>query len=219
MIDTSNVIEPHKNHPVFTSGVPIDASSAAIIMIHGRGATAQSIITLKDELNIDEISYIAPQASNNTWYPNRFIDPIESNEPGISSGLQMIDTIIAHVNSSGIPPEKIILLGFSQGACLALEYAARNPNNYAGVVGLSGGLIGPEGIRFNYQGKFSRSTAVFLGCSDSDFHIPVERVHETAEVFESMGAAVYKEIYENMGHTISKDEIEFIRKMISNKLL
>lgn len=215
MIDTSKIIEPHKNHPVFERGIPIDNAEAVMIMIHGRGATAESILILADEFAKDKFKYIAPQASNNTWYPYRFIDPVEVNEPDLTSALQMISTLIEHVEDKGIPESKIYLLGFSQGACLALEYAARNPGNYGGIIGLSGGLIGPPGTGFEYKGSFTKETKVFLGCSDTDFHIPVERVHESAEVFETMGAEVTKEIYENMGHTVNNDEIRQIKKIIN----
>lgn len=218
MINTSKVIEPHKDHPVFEDGAAIDSAKAAMIMTHGRGATASSILTLAKEFNLDGILYLAPQAYNNTWYPHRFIEPLEANEPDLTSALQMIDTLVKYLINNGIPENKIFLLGFSQGACLSLEYAARIPRNYAGIIGLSGGLIGPLGYSFNYNGTFTKETDVFLGCSDTDFHIPVERVHETAEVFKKMGAKVKKEIYENMGHTVSDEELDQVKSIISKKL-
>ncbi len=214
MIDTNGIIEPHKDHPVFESGATLMDAKAVMIMIHGRGATAASILELAEEFNNNDFAYLAPQANNTTWYPYRFIDPVEANEPNLSSALQMIDTLVKYLIDNEFPESKIVLLGFSQGACLALEYAARNPRNYGAVIGLSGGLIGPMGKEFSFDGSFSKETKVFLGCSDTDFHIPVERVHETAEVFRTMGAGVSKEIYESMGHTINDDEIERVSRIL-----
>ena len=214
MINTGSIIEPHRDRPVFESGCVIRDAKAAMIMIHGRGASAQSILSLAAEFKTDNVLYLAPQASNNTWYPYRFFDPVEANEPGITSGLQFIDLLLAYLTENGIPDNKIFLLGFSQGACLTLEYAARNPRNFAGVIGLSGGLIGPMGMKFDLSGNFTNQTEVFLGCSDSDFHIPLQRVNETADIFTKMGAKVIKEIYENMGHTVNEDEIEHIINLL-----
>ncbi|MBN1301252.1 MAG: dienelactone hydrolase family protein [Melioribacteraceae bacterium] len=215
MIDNINIIEPHKGHPIFEKGESLENAKCAMIMIHGRGATAQSILTLADDFKNNSIAYLAPQAAKNTWYPYRFIETMKKNEPDVSSGLQLIDFLVNKILDKGLTDDKIFLLGFSQGACLALEYAARNPRNYAGIIGLSGGLMGPIGKQFNYEGSFTENTKVFLGCSDTDFHIPLERVNETADVFKRMGAKVKKEIYKNMGHTINSDEIETVSSMLN----
>ena len=205
--------QPHQEQPVRTAGAPLESAQAAMILLHGRGATAEDILSLADELAVPGFAYLAPQAAGNTWYPNSFLAPITSNEPGISSGLAAIAAILAQVEAAGIPNERIILGGFSQGACLSLEFTARNARRYGGVVGLSGGLIGPDETPRNYKGTFD-GTPVFLGCSDVDAHIPKERVEESAAVFEGMGAAVTIRLYPNMGHLVNQDEIDFVKGML-----
>jgi predicted esterase len=212
-----NIQGPHRGQPVFYKGKKLEIADAVMIMIHGRGASAESILTLADEFGIGNVAYIAPQANMNTWYPYSFLSPIEMNEPGITSGLELIDSIVIDLLSKGFSTDRIFLLGFSQGACLSLEYVARNPAGFAGVVGLSGGLIGPSNTPRNYAGSFDNAE-IFLGCSDIDPHIPIERVKETEEVFNSMKANVTKRIYKGMGHTINQDEINFIKTMIKGRL-
>jgi predicted esterase len=185
-----------------------------MIMVHGRGATAESILTLVQALDTPGFVYLAPQAAGNTWYPNSFLAPIPSNEPGISSGLAAIDDLMKRVAAAHIPPEKTMLLGFSQGACLSLEFAARHARRYGGIAGLSGGLIGPDGTPRNYRGSFD-GTPVFLGCSDVDFHIPVERVRDTAQIFKKMGAVVDVRLYPGMGHIVNDDEVNAVKKMMA----
>jgi predicted esterase len=204
---------PHTGQPLHVMGAPLDAAKAACLMIHGRGATAESILALAEEFPHAELVYVAPQAAGNTWYPQSFLRPIESNEPALSSALALVDAVVAELVEVGIPHEKIILLGFSQGACLATEYAARHARRYGGVIAFSGGLIGPEGTPRNYQGDFT-GMPVFLGCSDIDSHIPLARVEETAAVFDRMGATVTKRIYPGMGHTVNRDEVDFVRELI-----
>jgi predicted esterase len=204
----------HQGQPVRTAGVPLDQANAAMVMIHGRGATAESILTLVPALNVPGFAYLAPQASGNTWYPHSFMAPIESNEPGISSGMQAIGDVLSRVTAAGVSRERTMLLGFSQGACLALEYAARHAQRYGGVAGLSGGLIGPEGTPRNYPGSLD-GTPVFLGCSDVDSHIPAARVRETAEVLTRLGGRVTMRLYPGMGHLINEDEIATVRKMMA----
>jgi predicted esterase len=184
-----------------------------MIMIHGRGATAESILTLVPAIDTPGFAYLAPQAAGNTWYPNSFLSPIPSNEPGITSGLVVIDELMTKIGAASIPPERTMLLGFSQGACLSLEYAARHARRYGGIAGLSGGLIGPDGTPRNYSGSFAQ-TPVFLGCSDIDFHIPADRVRESAAVFERMDAVVTMKLYPGMGHTVNDDEIAAVREMM-----
>ncbi len=204
----------HQGQPVVAKGADLDDAQAAMVMIHGRFATAEGMLTLADEFTVDGFAYRAPQATSSNWYPFRFIEPLEKNEPYLSSALKAVDTCIMRLSENGFPPQKIILLGFSQGACLALEYAARNPRKFGGVVGLSGGVIGPTGMDFNYEGSME-GTPVFLGCSDVDSHIPLERVHETATAFEKLGASVDKRIYPGMEHTINEDEIKAVNAIMA----
>jgi phospholipase/carboxylesterase len=203
----------HQGQPVLAVGKPLAQAKAAMVMIHGRGATAESILALADELEQPDFAYLAPQAAGNTWYPNRFTAPIASNEPHLSSALATIDELLDRLSEAGIQPENTILLGFSQGACLALEYAARNAHRYGGVVGLSGGLIGPDGTPRNYRGSLA-GTPVFLGCSDVDFHIPKERVLHSADVLRGLGGEVTARLYPDMGHTINQDELDAVRRMM-----
>jgi predicted esterase len=209
-----NINGPHQGQPVVAAGEPLETAQAAMVIVHGRGATAESILTLAAEFGQPGFAYLAPQAAGNTWYPHSFMAPIADNEPGISSGIAALSDVIAHLGDAGYPPERVMLLGFSQGACLALEYAARHARRYAGLVGLSGGLIGPDGTPRDYQGSLD-GTPVFLGCSDMDFHIPKERVHHSAEVLERLGGNVTARLYPNMGHTVNQDEIEFVRGMMA----
>jgi phospholipase/carboxylesterase len=206
---------PHQDQPLVTAGAPLDAAEAAVVLVHGRGATAQSIVQMADEFYHHGVAFLAPQAARNTWYPNSFLSPVESNEPGRSSGLQAIEDAIETANEADIPTERVMLLGFSQGACLASEYVAQNPRRYGGLAVLSGGVIGPEGKEMDYEGDLE-GTPVFLGCSDVDPHIPEERVHETADVFEGMGAEVTTRIYEGMGHGVNEDEIDHVSEMVEN---
>jgi phospholipase/carboxylesterase len=200
-------------HKVFLRGTSLEDAEAVMILMHGRGSTADEILTLGEELDRPGWTYLAPQAPGNIWYPYSFLQSLASNEPALSSSLGLISETLADVNRMGIPPERTILLGFSQGACLTLEYAARNPLPYGGIVGLSGGLIGPEGTPREYPGSLS-GTAVFLGCSDVDSHIPKARVQLSRDVFKRMGADVTERLYPNMGHTINEDEITFIRALM-----
>ena len=208
---------PHQGQPVRTAGVPLSEAAAAMVMIHGRGATAESILTLAPALAVPGFAFLAPQASGHTWCPNSFLAPISSNEPGISSGMQAIDDVLARIQAAGIPLERSFLLGFSQGACLALEYTARHARHYGGVAGLSGGLIGPEGTPRSYAGSLHQ-TPVFLGCSDMDSHIPAARVLETAEVMRRLEGSVTARLYPGMGHTINEDEIAEVRNMMTQRL-
>jgi len=184
-----------------------------MVMVHGRGGTAENILTLADELAIPGFAYLAPQAAGNTWYPYSFLSPIPQNEPGISSGLAALAAVLETIEQTGIPVERAILLGFSQGACLSLEFAARAARRYGGVAGLSGGLIGPDRTPRNYSGSLA-GTPVFLGCSDVDPHIPAARVTETATVLRRLGADVDMRIYPDMGHTINEDELEAVRAIM-----
>ena len=199
---------PHGNQKVLFKG-DINSAKSAMILIHGRGATAESILSLTTEFQEDNYFFAAPQAKGNTWYPYTFLAPVNDNEPGITSGLKVISDLIEKLNKSGIPDKETILLGFSQGACLALEYAARNVKSYKGVIGLSGGLIGDKIEEERYSGSFD-NCPVFLGCSDVDSHIPLERVNQTEIIMKKLNGSVTKRIYKGMGHVINEDELNFI---------
>jgi glyoxalase family protein len=198
---------PHQGQPVLAAGRPLDEAKAAMVLVHGRGATARSILELGTVLDHPDLAYLAPQASGNTWYPYSFLAPIPQNEPGITSGLQAVAEVVSTIEAAGIPAEKIIIGGFSQGACLASEFVARHAQRYGGLLAFSGGLIGPPGMARNYEGSLD-GTPVFIGCSDVDPHIPLVRVTETADTLAELGASVTKKIYPGMGHTINQDEID-----------
>ncbi|HSL45207.1 MAG TPA: alpha/beta fold hydrolase [Anaerolineales bacterium] len=208
---------PHQGQPIRMAGEPISRARAAMLLVHGRGASADNILSLADEFAQPGFAYLAPQAAGNTWYPNRFLVPPVENEPWLSSGLAFIADVLAEIVNAGIPQERIILLGFSQGACLTLEFAARNARRYGGVVGLSGALIGPEDTPRDDAGSLA-GTPVFLGCSDVDFHVPKEYVEQTADVLSRLGGEVTKRFYPNMGHTVNQDEVDFVRDMMQHLL-
>ena len=191
----------------------METARAAMILVHGRGATAESILALADEFQVPHVAYRAPQATGNTWYPLPFLAPLEQNEPWLSSALATLERVVAHVETAGIPLERTVLLGFSQGACLALEYVARHAWHYGGVIGLSGGLIGPDGTPRDYSGSLS-GTPIFLGCGDPDPHIPAGRVHESADVLGRLGGEVTMRLYPGLGHTVNQDEIDFVRNLL-----
>ncbi len=208
---------PHQNQPVRTAGAPLSGARGAMVLLHGRGATAESILMLASELDIPDFACLAPQAGGNSWWPLSFLAPSPSNEPGISSAMLAVEDVLTRISAGGIPPERTILLGFSQGACLATEFAARHARRYGAVVGLSGGLIGPDGTPRNYPGTLEQ-TPIFLGCSDVDPHIPAERVRLSAEVLQRLGGNVTMRLYPGMGHTINEDELEAVRKILELRL-
>lgn len=215
-VDKNNSFEgPHQITGVARSGANASEAEAAMIMIHGRGATATSILGLANEFETQKkITYRAPQANGSTWYPNSFLAPTKQNEPGISSGLQKIYDIISELEEAGIPKNRIYVLGFSQGACLASEFIARHPAQYAGLIALSGGVIGDHVDEDQYSGNLE-NMPVFLGCSDVDPHIPKERVNETEDMFLKLGANVTKKLYPEMGHLVNQDEIDHINAMLN----
>jgi predicted esterase len=205
--NTPNINDPHAGQPVIATGEALRRASAVLILLHGRGATAESILELTPYMNQPQMAYLAPQAVYNTWYPYSFLEPMERNEPYLSSALARVGAVVDQLLSTGIPASHIVLGGFSQGACLAAEFVARNARRYGGLVAFSGGLIGPPGTPRDYPGAFN-GMPVFLGCSDIDPHIPLERVEETAAVLARLGAVVDKRIYPRMGHTINQDELD-----------
>jgi len=204
---------PHQNQQIQMTGESLDRARAAMLMVHGRGARAEDILTLAAQLAQPGFAYLAPQAAENTWYPNRFLVPLADNEPWLSSALAFVNDVFNQIVNAGIPPERIMLLGFSQGACLTLEFVARNARRYGGVAGLSGALIGPDDTPRDYAGSLA-GTPVFLGCSDVDFHVPKERVTHAAEVLQKLGGDVTKRLYPNMDHSVNQDEIDFVRGMM-----
>jgi predicted esterase len=206
-------IDPHAGEPIEHEGALLGQSRSVVIMIHGRNATPRDILGLVPQLERPQFTYLAPAARNRTWYPYTFLAETSTNEPWLSSGLNSIGRMVADLVARGIHREHILLLGFSQGACLAAEFAVRHPARYGGLLILSGGLIGPPGTRWNEEGAFD-GTPVFLGCSDVDPHIPQARVNESAAVFERMGAQVSKRLYPGMGHLVNEDEIAFARTMM-----
>lgn len=208
---------PHRTQPVYSAGPTLADASAALILLHGRGATADDILSLSNYLDYPQLAYLAPQAEGYSWYPNRFIFPVEQNEPHLSAALAKIDEIVRQVEANNIPVEKIFIGGFSQGACLASEYVIRNPRRYGGLLVFSGGYIGPLDMQRQPKGDLQGMPA-FLGCSDRDPHIPLQRVKETTALLKAMGANVTERIYPNMEHTIIEEEIELARQVISMNL-
>lgn len=202
---------------VARAGAPLHRARAAMILVHGRGATAEGMLSLAEVLAQPDLAYLAPQAPGHSWYPQSFLAPFAQNEPYLTRALGIVGSTVEGLAQQGFGPERIILAGFSQGACLALEYAARNARRFGGVAGLSGGLIGPEGAPRDYAGTLD-GTPVFLGCSDVDGHIPLARVKETSRVLATLGAEVVERIYPGMGHTINDDEIGQVRRLIAGVL-
>ncbi|NBC03947.1 MAG: alpha/beta fold hydrolase [Bacteroidetes bacterium] len=208
---------PHQRSRIHEYGAPLSRAKAAMIMIHGRGASAKGMFPLADQLAQPDFHFVAPQAQNHTWYPYSFLEPVENNQPGLSSGLQLIHDLLGSITREGIPREKIILLGFSQGACLVSEFSARHPRRLGGVVAFSGGLIGPTISLENYSGSMDQ-TPVFIGCSDNDPYVPNERLEVTSAVFEKLNADVNKQVYQGMGHRINEEEIKEVRGMMAGIL-
>ncbi len=205
----------HAGQPVHAAGEPIERAEAAMVLLHGRGATAADILTLAPELEAPGWAYLAPQARGGTWYPNTFMAPVETNEPWLSSALDVVAGLLERLARARIPLERTVLLGFSQGACLTLEYAARNAARYGGVVGLSGGVIGPDGAARSDSGSLA-GTPAFLGCSDHDPHIPAYRVQQAAGVLRGLGADVTTVLYPDLGHSVNEDELEHVRGVMNS---
>lgn len=207
-------IGPHAGQRIEARGRPLGEGAAVMIMVHGRNAAPENILELVPSLDQPDFTYVAPAAHGNTWYPYTFLAPIERNEPGITSGISVIHDVIDRATAHGISLSRIVLLGFSQGACLAATAAVRRPARYGGIVVYSGGLIGPPGSTWEVEGQFD-GTPVFLGCGDPDAHVPADRVRESGAVFERMGASVTERIYPGMGHTVSSDELEWTRGLMA----
>lgn len=211
--DRFDPADPHAGQAVLAAGPAPQEAAATLVLIHGRGASAQSMLALHDALGLPDGAALAPQAAGHTWYPQSFLAPIESNQPYLDSALRKIDTLVTDLLARGISSERIAILGFSQGACLTSEYVARHPRRYGAVMVLTGGLIGPPGTPRDYPGSLD-GTRVFLGTSDPDPHVPIERVRETERVLAKMGATVELRRYPGMPHTINDEELGICGAML-----
>lgn len=196
-----------------TSGTPIDKAQKALIMIHGRGGSAEDILSLSKHLNVEDYALLAPQATNGSWYPLSFIAPAAQNEPWLSSAIETVGKTVKTALNAGIKAEHIYFFGFSQGACLTVEFLARNAQRFGGAVAVIGGVIGDKINRDHYSGDFAQ-TPVLLATSNPDFHVPVERVYATANIFREMNAEVTEKVYENFGHSINQEEMELANILI-----
>ena len=210
---TTDADDPHAGQPVIPAGAPVDDSETVVILIHGRNASPENILTLVPRLNRPGVAFLAPAAAGHTWYPYSFLTETTKNEPHLSSALRVIGRLLEELAARGITRDRVLLMGFSQGACLCAEFAVRHATRYGGLVLFSGGLIGPPGTTWVHPERFD-GTPVFLGCSDVDAHIPKGRVEESAEVFRRMGADVTMRLYPGMGHVVNEDEIDAARLMI-----
>lgn len=210
-------MQPHAGQRIAAAGRPLGTGRVVMVLVHGRGAAPENILDLVPPFAHPEVTYLAPAAAGNTWYPNGFMVERERNEPGLTSALTMLAALVDDILDHGIGRERLVLLGFSQGACLAAEFAVRHPARYGGVIVYSGGLIGPPGTAWTDAGAFA-GTPVFLGCSDADAHVPRTRVAESAAVFARMGARVTQRIYPGMGHLVNEEEIAFTRDLLADLL-
>jgi predicted esterase len=208
--------DPHANQPVRRLGPGPGEARLTVVLLHGRGDSAAGILGLARALDVPDVAFVAPDAAGHTWYPHSFLVPITRNEPALSSALRRLSSIVESLEHEGVGPERLVLMGFSQGACLSLEFAARHARRYAGVVALSGALIGPAGTPRDYAGSFD-ATPVFIGCSDVDAHIPLDRVRESADVFRRLGADVDERIYPGMGHTVNADELRAVTALLARR--
>ncbi|MDH3734694.1 MAG: dienelactone hydrolase family protein [Gemmatimonadota bacterium] len=212
--DDGGEYDPHANTPLLTGGTRPESADLALVLLHGRGADAAGMLPLADMIAGSGVAALAPQAAGLAWYPARFMEPIERNQPWLDCALGRIRSIVAALADAGLPRERVVLGGFSQGACLATEFVARSPARYGGVIAFSGGMIGPPGTVLARAGSLE-STPILMGCSDRDPHIPLERFRESAEALEQMGGAVDMRVYPGLGHTINHDELEAARELVA----
>lgn len=214
---TAEPRDPHADQPILTAGPTPEQAGGTIVLLHGRGATAEDILSFHRELKLPGLAALAPQAANRTWYPHSFLAPLKDNQPYLASALRRVASIIDDLLARGVEYERVALLGFSQGACLTTEFVARHPRRYGAVMGLTGGLIGPPGPPRDYPGALD-GTPVFLGTSDPDPHVPFERVQETERVLSRMGANVELRRYPGMPHTINEDELNACRELLQGMI-
>lgn len=215
--DAFDSADPHRGRPILHAGAPLEEARAAVVLLHGRGAGARDILGLANEIDPGDdgrAAFLAPDAAHHTWYPYSFLSPIAQNEPWLSSALAFVGRVVERIGGAGVPPARTVLLGFSQGACVATEYAARQPRRYGALIAFTGGLIGPPGAAFDHSGDLAR-TPVYLGAGDPDPHVPWRRVEETAEVLRRLGARVQTERFPGLAHTIARQEIAEARRLIS----
>ena len=205
--------DPHRDAAVRQFGEPLEKAAGAVILLHGRGGSAEDILSLANELYVPQLAYLAPQAAGNTWYPYSFLSPVAQNEPWLTSALRKVEAIVRTANDAGIPSDRIVIGGFSQGACLATEFVARHPKRYAGLIAFTGGLIGPPGAELTHTGDLA-GTPAFFGSGDPDPHVPWERVQESTRILAEMGAVVTARRYPNRPHTISPEEIDLAKTLI-----
>jgi phospholipase/carboxylesterase len=203
----SNADDPHRNQPVLQRGKPLNAAKGAVVLLHGRGASADDILGLAQDFDLPELANLAPEAAEHTWYPYSFLLPIEQNQPWLDSALKLVGETVQRAIAAGIERQNVAIVGFSQGACLATEFVVRNATRYGGLVAFTGGLIGPPGAKFVYSGDLA-GTPCFLGAGDRDPHVPWKRVEESAAVLSDLGAAVTLRRYPGLPHTINQDEID-----------
>ena len=204
---------PHRNQPVFQRGAPLNAAKGAVVLLHGRGASADDILGLAQDFDLPELANLAPEAAEHTWYPYSFLSPVVQNQPWLDSALKLVGETIQRAINAGIERQNVAIVGFSQGACLATEFVARNAARYGGLVAFTGGLIGPPGAKFGYSGELS-GTPCFLGAGDRDPHVPWKRVEESAAVLSDLGAAVTLRRYPGLPHTINQDEIDHAKVIL-----
>ena len=216
MSGTSSVREmyPHQRQPVLQAGAPLAEARGAVVLLHGRGGSAEDILGLASALNQPQLAYLAPQAAGHSWYPMSFLAPREENEPWLSSALDKVGSVVASIEAAGIPRERIVIAGFSQGACLSTEFIASNPARYAGLIAFTGGLIGPVGMDLHHAGDLAGTPALLLS-GDPDPHVPWQRVEDSAKELERMGAKVEAVRYPGRPHTVSPDEVKRPRAMLA----
>lgn len=210
----SNPDDPHRGQPVIQRGRALESAKAALVLIHGRGASAEDILSLADEFGLPELTYLAPEAAGQAWYPYSFLAPMEQNQPWLDSALKLLAATLERATAAGIEKHKIAVVGFSQGACLATEFVARNAARYGGLIAFTGGLVGPPGTKFAYSGQLS-GTPCFVGGGDRDPHVPWKRMEESAAVLAGLGGAVTLRKYPGLPHTINQDEIEEAKSILS----
>lgn len=205
--------DPHRDQPVLHAGAELSEAHAVVVLLHGRGATAEGILGLAGAFGVDDVAYLAPQAATSQWYPRRFLEPVETNEPWLTSALTKVGLVVDYARDAGFDHDRIVIGGFSQGACLAVEVLGRNARRWGGGFAFSGGLIGAE-LDPDTYGEDLAGTPIFFGCSDQDAHIPEARVHDSAELLEARGAAVDVRIYPGMPHTVNEDEVAAVRELL-----